>query len=157
MGVTAVVGVLAAGSLYEQDRARSDQKKANKEKRAVARAQALRERQQQIRQARIARAQAVNQAYTSGGQGSILSGAKSSIGSQLGGNLAFNQGTLQRSENAAMYSQRAANHMFASSAFGTAASLFAPFADKRKTPTQRPNTVGAERDVNNLVKKSGLF
>lgn len=118
----------AAASIDQQKKSAKNQKKANEERSAAARAGAVRERQQQIRQARIARAEAVNQAYTSGGQGSTLSGATSSIQSQLGANLGFSSGTMRRSENAAGFDARATDYATRANAYGTVSSVAGSYA-----------------------------
>ena len=117
MGV--VSAIAAVISVAQSAKQRKEASKARREQRAVNRAQALRQRQQQIREARVKRAQAVNQAFISGGEGSTLSGATSSVGSQLGGNLGFNQSTLRRSERAAGFQDKADLAGFRSQAFAS--------------------------------------
>ena len=130
MGTAALVvaGVLTVASIDQQQKAQSAQKKAAKEQRAGQRGRALAERRKQVRQARIARGQAVNRAAISGGEGSIVAGATSSVTQQSSVNQALISGTEARNEgsfraqlDASRFSNRAAQ-------FGSVASLAATFA-----------------------------
>lgn len=120
MGVLAAVS-FAALSAGAQIDAQSEQRKANRELRGKQRAQAIQERRQQLRQARVQRAAVVNEAAISGGEGSVLAGATNSIGQQLAQNTAFIESTQRANERAFKFNERA-------SKFGLTANIFSQFA-----------------------------
>ena len=147
MGTAALVvaGVLTVASIDQQQKAQSAQKKAAKEQRAGQRGRALSERRKQVRQARIARGQAVNTAAISGGEGSILAGATSSATQQSAVNQALISGTEARNEgsfraqlDASRFSNRAAQ-------FGSVASLASTFAT---LPAGGGTTTGGAKGAN---------
>lgn len=91
--ITAVALFVTAGSAIKQSQAASDQadaqKKANEAQQRAANAEAQRARIQQVREARIRRAQVIGATATTGmGFGSSgVGGAVGSISSQMGGNI----------------------------------------------------------------------
>jgi hypothetical protein len=95
MGVEAALLSLTAvstvGSIQQQQKAGRAQQRGQQLQQKIADAQARRERIQELRRARIARAQATaQQSGTSGGLASSQSiGTQSTISSQLGANIAF--------------------------------------------------------------------
>lgn len=87
----AVVGVAATGySLYEKDRARSKQKRANKKAERIEAIQAQRSRVQAIRQNRIQASQVTASAGNSGLLGSSgVQGSLAGLASEAAANLSF--------------------------------------------------------------------
>ncbi len=142
MATLAIVGTLLAASLQQQHQATKQQKKASKEQASIGRAEAKRDRIRRIRERNLQEGAAINTAFTSGGQGSILSGAKASAGSQLGGGLGFNQGTEGASQRAATAQQKALDFSFNASALETTASFVGFAAGGGKSgPKTNPNSL----------------
>ena len=91
VGTLAVIGgVATVGSLYSQNRARKDAKRARAVDNKRNRLQSGRAAIANVRQAQIARASVVQQGENQGvGSSSAIAGATGSITSQAGGNLGF--------------------------------------------------------------------
>lgn len=90
MPVAVVAAVAAVGTVYTAERARQDQKRANRIENKRRRAQARREAQDKVGEAFFQRQDVVQQAANQGVLGaSTTQGALGSIGSQLGSGLAF--------------------------------------------------------------------
>lgn len=126
----ALTAALTAVSMDKQKKAEKEQKKAKEQEREASRAQALQERKQQIRQSRIARAKALNQAAISGGEGTILSGAQSSASSQAGANIGSIAEVQSYNEAAFSHQMKASKYAGQSAMFGQAASLTSGFTGK---------------------------
>jgi len=89
------IAAIGAGTTFvaQQQQAKAQEKATDLEKRRAA-AQARRQRRATIREARVARGQALNTAGQVGaGESSGLSGGLSGIGAQLGSNLGFSTQT----------------------------------------------------------------
>ena len=92
-------------------RSRNAQKKSASEQKAANAAQAAQERRAQIREERVRRAriiQAGENTNTVGSSGEA--GALGSLSTQLGSNLGFNAGAIQRANNMSIFNQQAANY-----------------------------------------------
>jgi NAD(P)H-hydrate repair Nnr-like enzyme with NAD(P)H-hydrate dehydratase domain len=124
--------VLTAASIGTAVDANNQQKKANKERRKIQRAQVINERRQQIRQERVARAKAENQALISGGEGSVLSGAVGSITQQTGQSLSLLSSTNLAAESAYDADRKASNRAQASQLFSQGASIAGSFIGSGK-------------------------
>lgn len=123
MAEVAIASAFTALSVIEGKKQQKAAEEAQDEQKAAARAQATNEKKKQLRAARIKRAQAVNQAAISGGEGSILSGATNSATQQSAvniGNINEQQGFQERAFDA----QRDASRYAArSSLFGSVGGL----------------------------------
>lgn len=94
--VAAVAAVIGAGVSVAQSR---QQRKVAKEEKLQARAETIREKRRQIREARVRRAIVANTAPQIGAEGSsAASQATSSVQTQLGTNLSFLDQSFARSE-----------------------------------------------------------
>lgn len=125
-----VVGAVAASSYVsyterkeakkDAKRAANEQRKVQSEQRAQQAAQQAAERRQQIREERVRRAKIIQSAQNTGTAGSSgMSGALSSLSTQLGTNIGFNIGASQAGDrmsrfmqNAADYNLSSQNHLF---------------------------------------------
>lgn len=126
--VAIAVGATAL-SIREQRRAQEEQRRAARAQRRIADAQAARQRSQAAREALIARASAENVSAATGGGGSRLAGASSSIAAQLGSNLGFSFQTQALSNSASRALQRSADAQTRASIFrsiGSTAFNFVP-------------------------------
>lgn len=92
--------------------AAAEQTKAKAEQNASNAANAAAERRQQIREERVKRARILQSAENTGVSGSSGEfGAVGSLSTQLGSNIGFNLGMLDRADNISTFSQNAANAM----------------------------------------------
>lgn len=135
--VGAVEGIKARNDAKDAaGRAAEEQRKARAEQAAGNAATAAAEKRQQIREERVRRARILQGAENTGVEGSSGEmGAIGSLSTQLGANLGFNLGAIQRAENIGVFNQNAANAgtdlqnaqinaSNADSLFGIGASLF---------------------------------
>lgn len=119
-----VAGVATASSIDQQKRAARASKRAQRAQQVQADLQTARERRNQIRQARIQRAQLEAQALAQGTTGaSSVVGAAGSVQSQLGSNIGFLNQQQQLSQFASAQNQRAAAAQTRASIFSSVASL----------------------------------
>lgn len=88
--VVAIIGAIAGAD--QQQKARKEQKQAQKEQRRESRLANIRERRAQIRQDRVKRAELLNAEAVSGFSGSGMQTESSSVGAQVGSNLALIEG-----------------------------------------------------------------
>lgn len=128
MGLEVIASIVAitatAASIQQQGQAAKAQKKMRNEEKARNTAQQMAERRQQVREERIKRArvmQASENTGTAGSSGEI--GAVSSIGSQLGANLGFNQSMIESGNRISGYAQQAANAQTNASVFNSIAGM----------------------------------
>lgn len=131
--------ISAFAGLYQQSKGMDEQKRANRLRQRQADLQANRERREQVRQNRIARARVLNLSRATGGQGSSSEfSAVAGINSQLGQNLSesyitqYLSGKTTSALNRSASHERNANVLFTGSNFiSNNSHLFAP-----KTTTQ---------------------
>lgn len=128
MGLEVIASIVAitatAASIQQQGQAAKAQKKMRNEEKARNTAQQMAERRQQVREERIKRArvmQAAENTGTAGSSGEL--GAVSSIGSQLGANLGFNQSMIESGNRISGYAQQAANAQTNASVFNSIAGM----------------------------------
>lgn len=115
---------LTVAGMQQQGQAAKAQKKARNEEKARNTAQQMAERRQQVREERIKRArvmQASENTGTAGSSGEL--GAVSSIGTQLGANLGFNQSMIESGNRIGGYAQQAANAQSNASVFNSLAGM----------------------------------
>jgi len=149
----AIQSVLLAVGLQQGHQAQKQQKQAAKEQRSIGRLEARKNRIQRMREANIARGEAENRAFTSGGQGSALAGAQSSIGTQLGASLGFSQSVQQHQENIFTANMKASGHQFNQQIANTGANLFATFNNRVPGDTNRDGNFGGAP----IIDKSTIF
>lgn len=134
MVATAIAGVLLAASVVEQRKAGKAQEKSQKLAQRKADISAARSRREQVRTARIRRADILSQSALTGGAGSASeAGAIGSLQGQLGQNLGesfLTQGLSQRQSQANIQAAEAGTK---ASIFGTGASFASSFI-KPKAP-----------------------
>jgi hypothetical protein len=125
MFYTAVaVTVFTAGNIYMQDKAAKAQKEAANKQQAMQEIEASRNRKAAVREARLRRAelqssaQAGGVAYSSGAMG-----AQSSLNSQLGGGISFQNTQTQFSREISSDLQKAADYSQKADTFGSLANL----------------------------------
>lgn len=129
MAVTTVLIAAAsltatAVSIKEQRKAGKALKRIQNEERARNTAQQMAERRQQVREERIKRARILQASENTGTAGSSgEAGAVSSIGTQLGSNLGFNQSMIESGNRISNYSQQAADARSNASIFGAVAGM----------------------------------
>jgi hypothetical protein len=150
-GVTALVvaTVATVGSVVAGEKARSQQKKANRIQERVRQTQDARSRLAQVREARMAQAKVLQSGATQGALGSsAVQGGYSAIGSNAENNIQFiNQiDNMQQSINKRMES--ANNYSGAASAFGGIASISGSLAGSGKPTTKAPVTAGGTSTSN---------
>lgn len=128
MGIEVVLAAVAltstVASIDQQRKAAKAQGKARNEEKARNTAQQMAERRQQVREERIKRArvmQAAENTGTAGSSGEL--GAVSSIGTQLGANLGFNQSMIESGNRISGYAQQAADAQGKASMFNAVASM----------------------------------
>lgn len=95
-----------------QEKSAEEQRKARAEQQAASAQQAAAEKRQQIREERVKRARIIQASANTGttaSSGEI--GSTASLGTQLGGNLGFNQGMYDIGANISAYNQSAADYM----------------------------------------------
>lgn len=122
--VAAASLTLTAASIKQQGKAAKAQKKIQNEEKARNTAQQMAERRQQVREERIKRArvmQASENTGTAGSSGEL--GAVSSIGTQLGANLGFNQSMIESGNRISGYTQQAADAQGKASMFNAVGSM----------------------------------
>ncbi len=114
MGIEVIVAAVAltatVASIDQQRKAGKANKKIRNEELARNTAQQMQERRQQIREERIKRArvmQASENSGTTGSSGEV--GAVSSLGTQLGSNLGYNQSMINSGNRISALSQQAAD------------------------------------------------
>lgn len=116
-----VSAVAGAGSAISQHQAARQQKKARRVQSRMADIEAQRQRQQQVREARIKRAQLAAGAQASGVENtSSLAGAQSGLQTELASNLSFINTTQKMGNQASGYLQRAENFKSIGSIFDAA-------------------------------------
>ena len=115
-----IISALATtASVVSQRQAARAQKKARRVQSRMADIEAQRERQQQVREARIKRAQLAAGAQASGVENtSSLAGAQSGLQTQLASNLSFINTTQQMGNQASGYLQKAADYSSMGNLFG---------------------------------------
>lgn len=104
-----------AASIYSGEKARKEQKRANRAQERIRQTQSARERLAQVRQTRIAQSQILQSGATQGTmESSTTQGAYSAVGSTAAGNIQFinqmdnlQQEVFRRMEKANMYSAQA--------------------------------------------------
>lgn len=114
---TIIAGVALATTAYSISEQKSEAKKAARaqtqirnEENAKNKAQQMVERRQQLREERIKRARVVQAAQNTGTAASSgETGAVSSLGTQLGSNLGFNQSMIRSGERISIFAQQAAD------------------------------------------------
>lgn len=113
MGLELLVGLAVAttvASVDQQQKARSAQKQAASEQKAMNAADAMRERQRQMREERIARARIEQSSINTGVSGSSGEiGALSSLATQLSSNIGANLGKIQAANSISDFEQTAAD------------------------------------------------
>jgi hypothetical protein len=144
-----VATVATVGSVVAGEKARKQQKKANKIQEKVRQTQDSRARLAQVREARMAQAQILQSGATQGALGSsAVQGGFSAAGSNAENNIQFiNQvDTLQQAINKRM--EKANSLQGAASAFGAVASIAGSFAGGTKPKGAAPNTGGTPTNNN---------
>lgn len=142
----ALLSVAAAGtvaSAQQQRKASRAQRRSQETQQRIADVQASRERREQVRQARVARANLQAQAVGAGVEtSSSAQVGQAQVGQQLAGNLSFLDTVGDLSRQASIFNIQAAQAQSRAATIGAVtslatqgASLFAP------TPTQQPTTV----------------
>lgn len=128
MGLEVIASIVAitatAASVQQQGKAAKAQKKIQNEEKARNTAQQMAERRQQVREERIKRArvmQASENTGTAGSSGEL--GAVSSIGTQIGANLGFNQSMIESGNRISGYAQQVANAQSNASVFNSIAGM----------------------------------
>ena len=126
VAVSAVAGVAGTiKSLNDANKANRQQKKARNAQRASAAAQAAQERRQQIREERIKRARVLQSAENTGTVGSSGEfGAVSSLSTQLGSNLGFNNAQIDLGGQISDATQKASDYAFDSKVSGQIGGMF---------------------------------
>ena len=116
LAISAIAGAGSAMSSYQSAR---QQKKARRVQSRMADIEAQRQRQAQVREARIKRAQLTAGAQASGVENtSSLAGAQSGLQTELASNLSFINTTQQMGNQASGYLQRAADYGSMGNLFG---------------------------------------
>lgn len=128
MGLEVILAAVSltstVASMSQQRKAAKAQGKIRNEEAARNTAQQMQERRQQVREERIKRARVMQASENTGTSGSSgEAGAITSIGSQLGANLGFNQGMIESGRRISQYSQEAADAQGRASMFGTLAGM----------------------------------
>lgn len=114
MGAPAALAIsslaLTGASISQSRRAEKSQREGNRVREVQTNIQTMKERRNQIREARIRRAQLLVASEASGTVGSSAEvGAIGSIQSQLSSNIGYLSGTRDRSNLISLYNQRAAS------------------------------------------------
>lgn len=145
---TVLAGAAFAGtaaSVYSSEKARKEQKRANRAQERIRQTQSARERLAQVRESRIAQAQILQSGATQGtSESSFIQGAYSAAGSATAGNIQFinqidtlQQEVFRRMEKANLYNAQAGYYSQAANLAIQAASLGAP------TQATAPTTPGS--------------
>lgn len=114
---TIIAGVALATTAYSISEQKSEAKKAARaqtqirnEENARNKSQQMVERRQQLREERIKRARVIQAAQNTGTAASSgETGAVSSLGTQLGSNLGFNQSLIRSGERMSIFAQQASD------------------------------------------------
>lgn len=134
---TVLAGAALAGtaaSVYSSEKARKEQKRANRAQERIRQTQSARERLAQVRESRIAQAQILQSGATQGTSGSSpVQGAYSAVGSATAGNIQFinqmdslQQEVFRRMEKANLYNAQSGYYAQAANLAMQAASMGAP-------------------------------
>ena len=136
--ITAAVGT--GVSVSESRQAAKQQRKAQKLSQRRADLEAARARREQVREARIRRAEIISRSTAVGGAGSSAeAGATGSVQSQLGANLGFLGRTQQLSRGISQASGRAAQAQSRAATAGAIGGFAGQFADFKQTASKVKN------------------
>lgn len=120
----AVAAVATGASVISNNKARKAQERAGRVQQAVESRGAQRDRLQQLRQAQVARAQAIQSSVSSGtADSSGLSGQLANIQSTAAGNLAFSQMTETGVGVINQFNRRAARYQSQAGTYSAVSSL----------------------------------
>ena len=135
MGLEVIGAFTTLASLEQQRKARSEQRQAASEQKAMNAADAMRERQRQIREERIARARVEHTSSASGVSGSSGEvGALSSLATQLSSNIGANIGRIQATNTISDLEQSAADAMNRARSYEQLGQLAANFSQSANKP-----------------------
>ena len=145
----------AIGSVVSQQKSYKAQRKAKRVQSRMADLQAQRERQNQIREERIRRAQIEAGAEATGaGDTSSAIGSQGSLRTQLGANLSFINTTQQLGKQASGYLDQAAQSQASGSLFGTIGGV----ANQFVTPDTYTNLFRKQEETaRNITNSSNPF
>ena len=160
--VTAVVvsTVATGASIYQQNKSAKAQKKANAVNRKIEERQRKREQMDQLRQAQIARAQAVAAGVNTGTQDSSgMQGQVNSISAQTASNVAYSNQVQTGANVVGMYQQQAADAQQIAGNWAALAELSMTVGNiaSQKPKTQSTGGSGGSQFATSAQKASGGF